>query len=330
MNSVVISTVIGFAIIASTINFVSAEEYIVSIPFGAYNPELNTPTEVWFDPPIISVQVGDQVIWENDDKEMHVITSGKGSGRFGWMSKNFGTPDGYFASERFEPGDSWSFVFDKAGAFEYYCSIHPWMEGVILVQQTIPDFPQDSSGNIIEEFPLLRYTPDKMIEVNLTWEPHVVVTHEKVKFIYQFYDPQTNSNLAKMSYDFVVIQNGKEIYRDSGINQIGGDFRNFAFDESGPAIIRFEGIKSSSIITEESTSVASQSTKDQRTVEFSTLVYLNPEKISHEEFHIKPAQRLEFYYELAMAIILVPAGIFVAIIFWMKKKPNINTKSTPV
>ncbi len=24
-----------------------AEEYSISIPFGAYNPELNTPAEVW-------------------------------------------------------------------------------------------------------------------------------------------------------------------------------------------------------------------------------------------------------------------------------------------
>ena len=30
---------------------VFAEEFTVSIPFGAYNPELNTPAEVWYDPP---------------------------------------------------------------------------------------------------------------------------------------------------------------------------------------------------------------------------------------------------------------------------------------
>lgn len=319
-----------FTLIGSMTNFVLAEEYSVSIPFGAYNPELNTPAEVWFDPPVISIQIGDTINWKNDDKELHVVTSGDGSGRFGWMSKNFGTPDGYFESERFEPGESWSFLFEKAGSFEYYCSIHPWMEGIVLVQQSIPDFPQDSSGNIIDKFPLAQYTKDGMIEVNLTWEPNVILTHEKVKFIYQFYDPQTNSNLAKMKYNFVVILNGKEIYRDSGVNQIGGDFRNFAFDESGEAVIRFEGIQSASALAEESTTVASESTPEQRTVEFSSLVYLNPEKISHEEFHVKPAQRLELYYELALAIILVPAGFFVVILFWIKKKPTAQTKSTAI
>jgi len=35
-----------------------AEEFTVNIPFGAYNPELNTPAEVCYDPPSIHVNVG--------------------------------------------------------------------------------------------------------------------------------------------------------------------------------------------------------------------------------------------------------------------------------
>ena len=29
------------------------------------------------------------------------------------------------------------------------------------------------------EFPLLQYTPDRNIEVNLAWDPPVIKTHEK-------------------------------------------------------------------------------------------------------------------------------------------------------
>jgi plastocyanin len=53
------------------LNFVSivhaSDEYIIDIPFGAYNPELNTPAEVWYDPPQIFVTVGDTITWYNDD-----------------------------------------------------------------------------------------------------------------------------------------------------------------------------------------------------------------------------------------------------------------------
>jgi plastocyanin len=66
----------------------------------AFNPELNTPAEVWYEPPVISIIEGDSITWYNDDREGHTVTSGEGSGRFGWMNDNFGTPDGGFDSDR--------------------------------------------------------------------------------------------------------------------------------------------------------------------------------------------------------------------------------------
>lgn len=301
-----------------------AEDYIIDIPYGAFNPELNTPAEVWYDPPVISITVGDSVTWYNDDREGHTVTSGEGSGRFGWMSDNFGTPNDYFDSDRFMPGESWSFTFEESGTFSYFCTIHPWMEGVVIVEKEIPDYPHDATGQKLE-FPLLQYTPDRQIEVNLSWDPPVIKTHEKIQFVYQFYDPQTNSNLAKMKYNFVIFQNGKEVFRDEGLNQIGGDYRNFVFDESGSIIVRIEGIQSSSILAEESVTVSGTvEDKAQRSVDFTGVVYDNPEKITHEAYHIKPAQRLSFYYEMAMAIILIPAAMFVGIIIWLKRSPKIR------
>ena len=242
-----------FLALAST-SVVYAEEYVIDIPFGAYNPELNTPAEVWYDPPQISILVGDTITWYNDDREGHTVTSGKGSGRYGWMSDNFGTSDDYFNSGRFMPGESWSYTFEESGTFQYFCTIHPWMEGVIVVEKLIPDFPHDATGTKVE-FPLLQYTPDLSVEVNLSWDPPIIKTHEKIQFVYQFYDPQTNSNLANMKYDFIIFQNGKEIFRDEGLSQIGGDYRNFIFSDSGSIIIRIEGIHAPSIFAEESVTV---------------------------------------------------------------------------
>lgn len=316
---------------AGNANYSYAEEITIRIPFGAFNPELNTPAEVWYDPPVISVNIGDTITWINNDREGHTVTSGQSSGRFGWMDKDFGTPDGLFDSDRFMPEESWSYIFEKSGTFSYFCTIHPWMEGLVVVKESIPDYPHDSFGNRIEKFPVIQDTPDQMIEVDLTWEPSVIKTHETVKFIYQFYNSATNTNLAKMKYDFVLIQNGKEIYRDTGLTQIGGDYRNFAFVNSGPIIIRFEGIESTAgTVSEKSIDVVTID-KAVRTTEFSTIVYDNPEKITHEQMQIKPAQRLEFYYELLTAIILAPAAIFVTALFWMKKKSkNIPTSSSPI
>ena len=210
-----------FLMILTTASFAYADEYIIDIPIGAYNPELNTVAEVWYDPPLLFVTVGDTVTWYNDDKEGHTVTSGEGSGRFGWMSDNFGKPNRIFDSGRFMPGESWSYTFEDSGTFSYYCTIHPWMEGILIVEKQIPDYPHDATGKQLK-FPLLQYTPDENIEVNLSWHPPVIKTHEKIQFVYQFYDPQTNSNLAEMKYSFIIFQNGQEIFRDEGLSQIGG------------------------------------------------------------------------------------------------------------
>lgn len=310
-------------LISVSVYSASAETYIVDIPFGAYNPELNTPAEVWYDPPRMFVTVGDTITWYNDDREGHTVTSGEGSGRYGWMSDNFGTANDIFDSGRFSPGESWSYTFDESGTFSYFCTIHPWMEGVVIVEKLIPDYPHDATGKKLE-FPLLQYTPDRNIEVNLSWDPPVIKTHEKIQFVYQFYDPSTNSNLAKMKYNFIIFQNGKEIFRDEGLNQIGGDYRNFIFSDSGSIIIRIEGIHSPSILAEEGVTVSGvMENKEQRSVDFTTTVYDNPEKTDHHMSFTQPAQRLETYYELMLLIIFIPAVLFIIALLWLKKKPNI-------
>lgn len=315
-----------------------AEDYIIEIPFGAYNPELNTPAEVWYDPTVINIKVGDTITWLNKDKEGHTVTSGQSAGRFGWMSQKqggFGVPDGIFDSGRFMPNDSWTYTFEDAGTFSYFCTFHPWMEGIVNVEQTIPDYPHDAAGNKIEMFPIIQYTPDKLIEFDITWEPNIIKTFEKTKFIYQTYDALTNSNLDKMKYEMIITQNGRELFRDSGMTQIGGDYRNFIFETSGPIEIRFQNIVSGGTSGIESSARESVDQPIFRTVVFTTIVYDDPEKTSTTETVVQPAQRIDIYYELLVAIILIPTLMLFVIIAIMKfGKPkkyfSREEKSSPI
>jgi plastocyanin len=324
---------LAFLIFFSFYNYEAFSEKTVIIPFGAYNPELNTPADVWYDPPLLLVEINEMVTWINEDQEAHTVTSGTGSGRFGWMSGEFGKQDNYFDSGRFMPSESWSFTFDKKGSFTYFCTIHPWMEGVILVQQEIPNYATDALGNKIEKFPVIEYTPDETIEVDLTWEPNVIKTHEKVTFIYQFYQARTSVNLAKMNYDLVLIQNGEEVYRDSGKTEIGGDFREYAFDKDGPVIIRFERVQGDERESAEGRTLGGDiQSIEQRTVEFSTIVHDNPDKTTHQSIKVESAQRIGLYYELMVVIIVIPAIMFVGLILWIKRKPKTpsSAKSSPL
>ncbi|MCV0372397.1 MAG: hypothetical protein K5793_02455 [Nitrosarchaeum sp.] len=312
-----------------------AEEFRVNIPYGAFNPELNTPAEVWYDPPIIEISVGDMITWYNDDREGHTVTSGEGSGRFGWMSDNFGTPDGYFDSGRFMPGESWSFQFEESGMFSYFCVIHPWMEGIVNVQAAIPDYPHDASGKKIEQFPMYQITPDQSVEINFSWEPKVIKTHEKVNFIYRFYDAVNDLPLRKMQYDIFIIHNGKEVYSENGaVSGAGGDYRQWIYEEPGTTIVKIQNIKPYGTVAEMEISFSDDSSG--RLADFSTIVYENTEKTFTTQEIIQPKQTFQFYYEIAVAIIAVPAIMLLAIVTYMKNKGSktpINQgerKSSPI
>jgi plastocyanin len=88
----------------------------VSIANGASVPT----NEEFFAPDDVQVTVGSMVTWKNDDTASHTVTSGT-------VQNNTPTPDGRFDSGILNAGASFPFLFDKAGEYPYYCTIHPWM-----------------------------------------------------------------------------------------------------------------------------------------------------------------------------------------------------------
>src|SRR5919199_3905591 len=95
----------------------------VSIVVGA-----SVPTNgEFFSPNNVQTTVGSMVTWKNDDSASHTVTSGL-------VQANKPTPDGRFDSSVINAGQSFRFVFDKAGEYPYYCSIHPWMAGKVTVK----------------------------------------------------------------------------------------------------------------------------------------------------------------------------------------------------
>ena len=43
-------------------------------------------------------------------------------------------PDGVFDSSLIMAGGSYSHTFDTAGTFDYFCMVHPWMQGTVIVE----------------------------------------------------------------------------------------------------------------------------------------------------------------------------------------------------
>ncbi len=72
-----------------------------------------------FVPGEIEVKVGTTITWTNNDSVPHTVTA----------------RDDSFDSGRMEQGNTFSFTFDTAGSFEYFCEYHPNMVGTIVVTE---------------------------------------------------------------------------------------------------------------------------------------------------------------------------------------------------
>ena len=99
-----------------------AETYNVSNTPGSSTPGCEN-TNSCFIPNVLNIQVDDSVTWTNDDTSGHTMTSGTPSGG----------PDGAFDSSIVAPGDSYSLTFPSADTYNYFCLIHPWMQGTVTV-----------------------------------------------------------------------------------------------------------------------------------------------------------------------------------------------------
>jgi plastocyanin len=71
-----------------------------------------------FQPALLEVTTGTRVTWTNHDSTPHTVTS---------TDKRFDSSSGL------DTNDQYSYVFDKPGTYEYFCSLHPMMVGKVVV-----------------------------------------------------------------------------------------------------------------------------------------------------------------------------------------------------
>jgi len=106
----------------------SAFAQTVSAPVGSALPGCEE-TDECFLPPTITVGVGDTVTWTNDDTAAHTVTSGSAADG----------PDGVFDSSLFMAGAEFSYTFDAEGEYPYFCMVHPWMDGTVIVGEAMAE-----------------------------------------------------------------------------------------------------------------------------------------------------------------------------------------------
>jgi len=77
-----------------------------------------------FVPSTVTIEVGETITWDNTDTAAHTASSGTPTDG----------PSGVFDTGLMMAGGSYSYTADTAGTFDYFCMVHPWMEGTLIVE----------------------------------------------------------------------------------------------------------------------------------------------------------------------------------------------------
>ena len=77
-----------------------------------------------FMPSTVTIAKGGTVTFSNPDTAPHTTTSGDATGG----------PDGIWDSSLVMPGASYDVTLNSSGTYNYFCMVHPWMAGTVIVK----------------------------------------------------------------------------------------------------------------------------------------------------------------------------------------------------
>ena len=173
----------------------------VSTPQGTSVPGCEKKNEC-FVPYEVTIDVGGEVTWSNDDSAAHTVTSGEG------------VSNGVFDSSFFMAGTTFSHTFEEAGEFHYFCIIHPWMTGYVIVESggsVPPDTePSPQCG------PNERLVGDRCVQFDVT--PPIILQPNDIEINAENHDG------IRVSFDVLAIDDTDKIVKPSCIVPSGSFF----------------------------------------------------------------------------------------------------------
>ncbi|MGI0004465.1 MAG: PEFG-CTERM sorting domain-containing protein [Candidatus Nitrosotenuis sp.] len=203
MKTIIISSI--FAVFALMVfapsAFADHATVEVSMAAGSSSPGCETTNEC-FIPAEVTTDVGSEVIWSNDDTAAHTVTSG--------TIEDSESVGAVFDSSLFMAGKTFSYKFEEAGEFPYFCVVHPWMSGTVIVQEAHGEEEVHEEG--AEEVPAVAMTADGAWTVSV--HSGVPTADEELNLEVEFSDADGNSDHT--NYQITATQDGVEILSEEG------------------------------------------------------------------------------------------------------------------
>jgi predicted secreted protein with PEFG-CTERM motif len=173
----------------------------VSVPEGSGVPGCEETNEC-FIPATVTIDAGGEVTWSNDDTAAHTVTSGTAADG----------PDGNFDSGLFMAGATYSFKFDdfEAGEYPYFCMVHPWMTGSVIIQAAGEEEQEEEH---MEEATASGMLSDGT-EIEIWASAPTAGEGMEIKIVFD--------DSEHVNYDTMVTQNGETVLDDTGAHEHEG------------------------------------------------------------------------------------------------------------
>src|SRR5574338_267914 len=199
----------------------------ISIPLGAAEKKVTD----YFVPKSLTINANKIVTWTNDDVAVHTVTSGAG------------IKDALFDSGLLGSGKSFSFTFTKDGKVDYFCQVHPWMTGQVIVSGSPTQSQTSPPSGSLPSPPVISPTPGTLLK-----KPSIlkvsIPSGAANKEVSEYFVPQnisikildsvlwTNQDIAAHTVTSGFAETGADGMFDSGLLAVGKSFQ-FEFKKAG-------------------------------------------------------------------------------------------------
>ena len=188
--------------------FADHSEVTIEPTPGSGAPGCEETAEGCYIPSTATVDVGGVVIMTNTDSAAHTYTSGTPDGG----------PDGVFDTSLLMVDGSYEWTPTTVGEYPYFCMVHPWMQGLIIVQEVEAAeddkmMDDDTMTAMDGEATATGMLSDGTMVSIWTSTP---TAGEAMEISIEFADAE------HVNHDMTITQNGEEVLMDEGAHHHEG------------------------------------------------------------------------------------------------------------
>ncbi len=160
-----------------------------------------------------AVHVGDIVIFSNTDSAAHTWTAGTAADGL----------SGEFDSGMVIAGNSFEYTADTAGEIPYFCMIHPWMQGILIVQEAGADDAMMDKPMMVKELTEAYKMENEATATGMLSDGTMVSMWATTPAANEFFEVAVEfADTEHANYDIMVTQQGGEYMNEKGAHEHDG------------------------------------------------------------------------------------------------------------